>query len=182
MVDHELAASTFAARIAASVRADPYAVVGAGLGSDERSAPRAGQPRGRARCSTPRCCRAARWPPPLEVLRVQGRYPGFGHPLYVDGDPRARAMLELLRRAVGGSREMAVVDDVVAAAQRRAPIHPNVDFAVAALGLATGMPDDAGEVVFTVARMAGWLAHAIEEYAEAPVRFRPRANYVPATG
>ena len=68
---------------------------------------------------------------------------------------------------------MAVVDDVVAAAQRRAPIHPNVDFAVAALGLATGMPDDAGEIVFTVARMAGWLAHAIEEYGEAPVRFRP---------
>ena len=88
-----------------------------------------------------------------EVLRVQGRYPGFGHPLYVDGDPRARAMLELLRRAVGGSRAMAVVDDVVAAAQRRAPIHPNVDFAVAALGLATGMPDDAGEIVFTVARV-----------------------------
>jgi citrate synthase len=179
MVDHELAASTFAARIAASVRADPYAVVGAGLG------PMSGPLHGRASRAARQMLDAAMLPggalaATAEVLRVQGRYPGFGHPLYVDGDPRARAMLELLRRAVGGSREMAVVDDVVAAAQRRAPIHPNVDFAVAALGLVTGMPDDAGEIVFTVARMAGWLAHAIEEYGEAPVRFRPRANYVPA--
>jgi citrate synthase len=40
------------------------------------------------------------------------------------------------------------------------------------------MPDDAGEALFAVARSAGWLAHACEEYTEAPLRFRPRADYV----
>jgi citrate synthase len=74
---------------------------------------------------------------------------------------------------------MAAVDGVQAAARRRAPIHPNVDFAVAALGLVAGMPTDAGELVFAVARTAGWLAHALEEYGEAPGRFRPRATYRP---
>jgi citrate synthase len=181
MIDHELAASTFAARIAASVRADPYAVVGAGLG------PMSGPLHGRASRAARQMLESARQPggalaATAEVLRTQGRFPGFGHMIYADGDPRARALLDLLRRAEGGSRAMSVVDEVLAAAQRRVPIQPNVDFAVAALGMAAGMPEESGEVVFTVARMAGWLAHAIEEYDEAPVRFRPRANYVPADG
>jgi citrate synthase len=46
------------------------------------------------------------------------------------------------------------------------------------LGSATGMAADAGEVIFAIARIAGWLAHAVEEYAEEPLRFRPRAVYV----
>ena len=177
-VDHELAASTFAARVAASVRADPYAVVGAGLG------PVAGPLHGRA-------SHLARWllddaaevgaPDALAAtLRLHGAYPGFGHALYPDGDPRARALLGFLREAAGASPAMAVADDVVAAARQRAPIEPNIDFAVAAMGSVTGMPPDAGEVLFSVARMAGWLAHALEEYGEAPNRFRPRARYVPA--
>jgi citrate synthase len=74
---------------------------------------------------------------------------------------------------------MALVDGVLSAAQRRAPTHPNVDFALAALGLVANMPDDAGEVIFAVARTAGWIAHAIEEYGEPPARFRPRANHRP---
>jgi len=73
---------------------------------------------------------------------------------------------------------MAVIDDVIASAQRRAPIQPNSDFALAALGFATGMPEASGDVIFTVARTAGWLAHALEEYEEQPLRFRPRARYV----
>jgi citrate synthase len=40
------------------------------------------------------------------------------------------------------------------------------------------MSHDAGEAVMATARIAGWLAHAIEEYAEAPLRFRPRAHYL----
>ena len=55
---------------------------------------------------------------------------------------------------------------------------PNIDLALAALAMANDMPADAGEAIMATARMAGWLAHAIEEYGEAPLRFRPRASYV----
>jgi citrate synthase len=178
LADHDLAASTFAARIAASVRADPYAVVSAGLG------PVSGPLHGRASRAARAMLDAAGGPggapvATAEALRLFGTYPGFGHPLYRNGDPRAIELLDRLRRAAGGTRAMSVVDAVVSAAQRRAPIHANVDFALAALGLVTSMPQDGGEVIFAVARMAGWLAHALEEYGEAPARFRPRANYRP---
>ena len=46
------------------------------------------------------------------------------------------------------------------------------------LGVVAGMPEDGGEAIFTPARVVGWLAHAMEEYGEQPLRFRPRAVYV----
>jgi citrate synthase len=178
LADHDLAASTFAARVAASVRADPYAVVSAGMGPLSGALHGGASRRGRSlldRAAMPGGAPGAI----AEVLRAGGVIPGFGHPLYPDGDPRAIVLLDRLRRIAGGSPAMAVADSVIAAARQRAPIHPNVDFALAALGTVARMPPDAGEVIFTIARMAGWLAHAIEEYEEAPLRFRPRARYRP---
>jgi citrate synthase len=177
MADHELASSTFAARVAASTRADPYAVVGAGLG------PLAGPLHGGAGRATRRVLEQAAGPngpgPALaEAMASHGIYPGFGHPLYPEGDPRARVLLDLLRSTVGDTRSMRVVDAVLATAQSRAPIQPNVDFALAALGFTVSMPPAGEEVVMTIARTAGWLAHAMEEYGEAPLRFRPRAVYL----
>ncbi len=178
LTDHELAASTFAARLAASVRADLPAVVSCGLG------PLAGPLHGRASGAARALLDTAMYRGPAvavaERLRTHGRVPAFGHPLYPEGDPRAAALLGWVRRAAGGSRAMAAVDGVLAAVQRRVPVRPNVDFAVAALGAVAAMPPDAGEALFAVARMAGWIAHALEEYAETPARFRPRANFVPA--
>lgn len=55
---------------------------------------------------------------------------------------------------------------------------PNVDLALAALGLFADMPEDAGEAIFTPTRIVDWLAHAMEEYEERPLRFRPRAVYL----
>jgi len=178
MADHELASSTFAARIAASTRADPYAVVGAGLG------PLAGPLHGGAGRATRRVIERAAGPngagPALaEAMADHGMFPGFGHHLYPDGDPRARVLLDLLRSTAGDTRAMRVVDAVLATARSRAPIQPNVDFALAALGFVVSMPPAGEEVVITVARTAGWLAHAMEEYGEAPLRFRPRAVYTP---
>lgn len=181
LADHELAASTFAARVAASTRADPYAVVTAGLG------PLAGPLHGGVSRSVRRLLDAAATPagpgPALAEALEQngGRYPGFGHAVYKQGDPRCNALLDLLREAAGGTRQMSVVDGVLATVRRRVAVHPNVDYALGALGLVGGMPHDAGEALFIVARTAGWLAHAIEEYQEAPVRFRPRAVYLGPT-
>jgi citrate synthase len=55
---------------------------------------------------------------------------------------------------------------------------PNVDLALGALTFLAGMPAAAGEALFAIARTAGWLAHAMEEYEEKPLRFRPRARYI----
>ena len=54
---------------------------------------------------------------------------------------------------------------------------PNVDLSLAALAWATGMAPDAGQVMFMVARFAGWVAHYLEELGERPLRYRPRAVY-----
>jgi citrate synthase len=56
--------------------------------------------------------------------------------------------------------------------------HPNVDLALAALGQVTAMAPDGAEPIFVVARTAGWIAHALEELGERPLRFRARAQYV----
>jgi len=60
----------------------------------------------------------------------------------------------------------------------RTGAHPNVDFGLAALTLATGMPADAGEAIFATARSVGWIAHALAEYEERPLRLRPVGRYV----
>ncbi|MGD9754887.1 MAG: citrate/2-methylcitrate synthase, partial [Acidimicrobiia bacterium] len=63
----------------------------------------------------------------------------------------------------------------------RAPVPPNVDLALGALGHVAGLPLAATELLMAVARTAGWIAHAIEEYGEEPLRFRARATSRPAT-
>ena len=112
----------------------------------------------------------------VEAYERNGLYPGFGHTLYERGDPRARVLLDLLHEAWPGNRRMAQVDALITAARRRGEL-PNVDVALAALAYVAGMAPDAGEAVFTIARTAGWLAHAFEEYDEPVLRFRPRAQY-----
>jgi citrate synthase len=177
LVDHELAASTLAARVAASTRADPYAVVGAGLGP--LSGPLHGGASRAVRRMFEQAGRAGGADAAVaDALREFGRCPGFGHRLYPRGDPRAVALLAMLRDACGGERAMSTVESVLSAVQRRVPVAPNIDAALGAFAYVTGMPADAGETVFAVARTVGWIAHAMEEYQEAPVRFRPRARYV----
>jgi citrate synthase len=176
LADHDLAASTLAARVAASTRAHPYAVVGAGLAALD--GPLHGAASGLAYGLL---AEAVRTGDPIgavsDRLRVGDPVPGFGHPLYPDGDPRAAALLALLPGVPGGSEARAVID-VVARSSR---LRPNVDFAIAALALLTGMAADAGEAIFAVGRTAGWVAHALEEYGDRPSRFRPSGRYAGRT-
>jgi citrate synthase len=179
LADHELASSTLAARIAASTRSDPYDVVLAGLGAVS------GPLHGGAGAAAHRLLTHAKSSGSPEravgeALSLSGSLPGFGHPLYPDGDPRARCLLGLLTPLLG-ARDAAVVDDTLAAAAVTSPQPPNVDFALAALAFCSGMSTDAIEVIFALARISGWIAHALEEYAETPLRFRTRAIYVGAT-
>ena len=61
--------------------------------------------------------------------------------------------------------------------ESRAGARPNIDFALASFTLLNGMRPDAGEAIFAIARTAGWIAHAIEEYSDQPSRFRPNGRY-----
>jgi citrate synthase len=175
LADHELAASTLAARVAASVRADPYAVVATGLGAV------GGALHGGASLGAEVMIRSAAGPADAaravgDLLRRGERVPGLGHFVYSAGDPRAVLLLELLRKASPGAPGLAVADAIWAEARRRALPEPNIDFALAALAVTAGMIRGAGEAIFAVARTVGWVAHALEEYArQSPIR--PRSFY-----
>jgi citrate synthase len=184
LADHELAASTLAARVAASVRADPYAVVATGLGA------LGGPLHGGASLGAEGMLAAAAAPADAprvvaEMLRRTGRVPGFGHFVYKSGDPRAVCLLGLLSRgapASGPARaRLAVAEAVLDEMRRRALPAPNIDFALAVLKESAGMVSGAGEAIFAVARTAGWTAHALEEYdRKSPLR--PRAVYTGRPG
>lgn len=178
LIDHDLAVSTLAARAAASARANPYAVVTAGLGALDsalhgnasRAAHRmlervlAGDDPGRVVADS--------------VISGGGPVPGFGQPLYPSGDPRAAALLRMLGDDPQASAVADAVDRVAAVVHGRTGLHPNVDLALAAVALDAGMPDDAGEVVFATARTVGWVVHALDEYTRPPLRLRPVGRYV----
>jgi citrate synthase len=173
--DHELAASTLAARVAASVRADPYAVVGTGLGAMS-GALHGGASLG-AEVLLASAAESADAPRVVgELLRRGERIPGLGHFVYQAGDPRAILLLNLIRKAAPDSDRLAVAEAVLAEARRRALPAPNIEFALAVLATVAGMIPGAGEAVFAIARTAGWLAHALEEYARA-TPIRPRGVY-----
>ena len=176
LADHELAASTLAARAAASVRADPYAVVATGLGAV------GGALHGGASLGAEAMLAAAAGPDDVprvvgELLRRGEKVPGFGHFVYRAGDPRAVLLLDLVRRAAPKSGQLAVAEAVLAEVRRKSLPEPNIDFAIATLARVAGMVRGSGEAVFAVARTAGWIAHALEAYA-GPGPLRPRAVYI----
>lgn len=171
LVDHDLAVSTVAARTAASVRAHPYAVVATGLSALDGAlhGGASALAYGVLRDALDRDARDV----VAEHLRADRPVPGFGHRLYPDGDPRAGALLDRLAAEPSAAPVLDAVRRLAAATGLR----PNVDLSLAALALAAGMPRAAGEVVFAVARSVGWIAHALEEYHETPLRFRGQGRY-----
>ncbi|MFF2135435.1 citrate/2-methylcitrate synthase [Streptomyces sp. NPDC058193] len=176
LADHDLAASTLAARVAASTHAHPYAVVSAGLGALE--GPLHGAASGSAhRMLAEVVGRGGAAPVVAEHLRAGRRVPGLGHRLYTGEDPRARVLFALLDEVPQAAPAMEAARDVVATTARHTPLHANIDLALAVLSVTCGMPAEAGETVFAVSRTAGWIAHAMEEYAEAPLRMRPSGQY-----
>jgi citrate synthase len=103
--------------------------------------------------------------------------PGFGHPLYPQGDPRASSLLELAND-LAGSRALAPCLAVTRAMQQDGRDAPNLDFALVALTRGLGLPRGSSAVLFAVARTAGWVAHAVEQ-RESGQLLRPRATYRP---
>jgi citrate synthase len=172
LADHELSRVHAGRRVAASVRADPYAVVGTGLGA------MSGALHGGASLGVETLIAAASGPDDVprvvaELLRRGEKVPGFGHPVCGGGDPRAFALLDLVRRAAPKSGQLAVAEAVLAEVRHKCLPAPNIDFALATLTRVAGMTRGAGEAIFAVARTAGWIAHVLEAYADGgPLRLR----------
>jgi citrate synthase len=175
LADYELAASTFAARVAASVRADPYAVIATGLGA------MAGALHDCAALGAEIMLASAASPADAarvvgELLRRGEMLPGFGHVVYKSEDPRASLLLRLVADYAPRSRELAVATSVIEQARHRSLPAPNVDFSLAVLARVVGMALGSGEAIFAIGRTAGWLGHALEEY-ERSAPARPRGTY-----
>jgi citrate synthase len=178
LVDHDLAVSTLAARAAASARATPYAVVSSGLGALDSAL------HGNASGAAAELIRLvldgtdARTALAQTVARTARPVPGFGQPLYPGIDARAGILLPLVADLPDGARVVDAVERLAGEVLSRTGRHPNVDLALAALTTAAGMRPDAGAAIFAIGRMGGWIAHAIDEYDQRPLRLRPRGRYV----
>jgi citrate synthase len=103
--------------------------------------------------------------------------PGFGHAVYTGRDPRADALLDLLAAAQPDPARAAVLQRVLELAGRHDGPSPNVDLALGATSDGLGLVPGSAEAIFAVARSAGLIAHALEEYPHR-LRFRARATYV----
>ncbi len=176
LIDHDLAVSTLSARAAASARASGYAIISSGLGALDSAL------HGNASQDAVRAIRRVVDGESAEAVLgesvIAGRgMPGFGHRLYRGIDPRAAALLDALRATPGTTETIAAVDRLETVARERAGRHANVDLALGAMVTSFGLPIDAGTAIFALARMAGWIAHAMDEYGRPELRLRPEGRY-----
>ncbi len=168
LADHELNASTFAARVAASTGASLSASVLAGLAA--LSGPRHGGVAARIAAFIDE---AGRDGPEATVKAYIARGdapPGFGQRPYPAGDPRARALLAAFRP----SKELI---ELKLAGEAYTGQAANIDFALAAMTRTLGLQPEAAFALFAVGRSVGWIAHAIEQLEDGAL-IRPRARYV----
>lgn len=171
LADHELNASTFTLRCAVSTEANLYDGMIAALAALK------GPLHGGATTRAERQLAKLLDGDPLRRIREQAevgeRFAGFGHPLYRHGDPRAKALLDALETRMGNTL---LTREVPEAVYKIVGVHPNVDYALAALAHALELPEFAGIGLFAIGRSVGWAAHAREQLREHAL-IRPRAIY-----
>jgi citrate synthase len=174
--DHELNASSFAARVAASTGADLEACVLAALATF--SGPRHGAESMRVQALVAEAERPARARSTLLARVRRGEtLPGFGHRLYPAGDPRGTALLELASTEPRPTPQLATLRALVAEAGRLGLGAPTLDVGLLAVAHALRLPPWSGQVLFCVGRSAGWIAHVAEQRSSGEL-LRPRARYV----
>jgi citrate synthase len=188
--DHEFNASTFAARVAVATLADLHAAVVAAIatlkgprhgGANEDvllMLEEIGDPaRAEAFVASRLGSRGAL--SRAERADPKARVPGFGHRVYRVDDARARVLRGMARtmaEATGRERLFAVAERVYDAMRARSSLPVNVDFFSAVVYDALGIPADLCTSIFATGRVAGWCAHALEQYADNRL-IRPRADY-----
>jgi citrate synthase len=180
--DHELNASTFAARVAAATLTDLYSAIVAAVGTLK------GPLHGGANAEVMRLLldigENASGERVEEVIRGKlarkEKIPGFGHRVYRTEDPRAthlRQMSRDLGRRSGQPAWFEISQRIEALVKAEKGLNPNVDFYSASTYYSLGVPIDLFTPIFAVSRIAGWTAHVLEQYSNNRL-IRPRADYV----
>lgn len=168
MADHDLNASTFAARIAASTGASLPACLLAGLCT--LSGPRHGGAGAALSCLAGDAQRQGADKAIGQWLERDSMIPGFGHNLYPGGDPRAALLLS-------GIKPSDELGALAASVFDQTGLFPNCDYALAVMVDALGLPEDAPFQIFLIGRAVGWCAHVIEQNRDGTL-IRPRGRYV----
>ena len=179
--EHELNASTFAARVAAATLSDMHSAVVAGIGALK------GPLHGGANEAVMKILVEIGAPENAEahlrkLLAAKVKVSGFGHRVYSTEDPRAthlRAMSEELGRQKGETRWFEISEILERTMKREKRLNANVDFYSASLYYMLGIPIDLYTPIFAVSRISGWTAHVIEQHAHNRL-IRPRAEYTGA--
>ena len=188
--DHELNASTFAARVAVATLADMHAAVTAAVAT--LKGPRHGGANedvlemllgigdpARAEAFVEARIGARGTLSKTERADPKARMPGFGHRVYKVDDARARVlrgMAKTMAEATGKTRLFEIAQGVYDAMHARTSLPVNVDFFSAVVYDALGVVPDLCTSIFAIGRVSGWCAHALEQYADNRL-IRPRANY-----
>jgi citrate synthase len=176
--DHELNASTFAARVTAATLSDIYSAVTSAVGALK------GPLHGGANQDV------IKWLLQLSdedaaaervrnTLARKVKIPGFGHRVYRTEDPRAthlRVLSEDLGARTGHVKLYSMSKRMEEEVKREKKLNPNVDFYSASTYYSLGIPIDLFTPVFAVSRMSGWTAHILEQYRNNRL-IRPRADY-----
>jgi len=181
--EHELNASTFAARVTAATLADFYAAMTVAV------ATLAGPLHGGANEDSMKLL--ANLPTPgkakqyvRDTLAARGKIPGFGHRVYKTEDPRATHLREMARQVLeekGEGNTYATMHAMEEEMLEAKDIHANVDFYSGPVYQALGITPDLFTPVFAIARTSGWSAHILEQYAHNRI-MRPRAEYIGERG
>ncbi|HET7539572.1 MAG TPA: citrate/2-methylcitrate synthase [Polyangiaceae bacterium] len=174
--EHELNASAFAARVAASAGADLYACLGAAVNTLSGSAH--GGVCDRVEALIASIGSKARAERTVRAFLARGdQLPGFGHPLYPNGDPRAAVLLELAAAHGARSEAAKIAFALLAAMRRGGHPAPTLDAGLVTLCHCLELPAGSAASIFAVGRCAGWVAHTLEQRA-AGYLLRPRALYL----
>jgi citrate synthase len=180
--DHELNASTFAARVAAATLTDIHSAIVAAIGTLK------GPLHGGANADVMRMLLDIGADAPLEkaeeIVRARlarkDKVPGFGHRVYHTEDPRAthlRRMSRELGQQAGQPVWFEMSQRIEALVKSEKKLNANVDFYSASTYYALGIPIDLFTPIFAVSRVSGWTAHVLEQYANNRL-IRPRAEYI----
>ena len=183
--DHELNASTFAARVAAATLTDLYSAIVAAIGTLK------GPLHGGANADVMRLLIELGPDAPPERIddAVRGKLakkikiPGFGHRVYTTEDPRAthlRRMSKELGERAGNTRWFEMSQRIEQLVKSEKKLNPNVDFYSASTYYTLGIPIDLFTPIFAVSRVSGWTAHCLEQYANNRL-IRPRTDYIGPT-
>jgi len=180
--DHELNASTFAARVIAATLSDIHSAMVGAIGALK------GPLHGGANADVMRLLLEIGRDAPMEkaeeVIRAKlarkEKIPGFGHRVYHTEDPRAthlRQMSKDLGQRAGQPQWFEMSQRIEALVKGEKKLNPNVDFYSASTYYVLGIPIDLFTPIFAVSRVSGWTAHVLEQYANNRL-IRPRAEYI----